>query len=127
VIVVVLGVQILVLSLVLSIKVLVLSLVLGIELTVESAMLPPGHRLAVCCPMLSVEVLMFSLMLSIEVLVLSLMLGVQALMLSPVLLILIMGKDNRCSEQHAGEWKNGKGGFLQVGLHTITSNVFRTL
>jgi len=113
-----------VIVLVLSVEVLMLSSMCSLKLTMETTVLPSRHRLLVGFPVGSVEVLMLSLVLSVEVLVLSLVLGVQVLVLSPVLLILVMGRDNWCSKQHAGEWKHGKGGFLQVGLHTITSFVF---
>src|SRR5215813_1043458 len=118
VIVLMLGVQILVLSLVLRVEVLMFSAVLGVELTVETTVLPPGHRIAMSFAVDRLQILVLRLVLRVEVLVLSLVLGVQALVLSPVLLILVMGRDNWCSKQHAGEWKHGKGDFLQVGLHT---------
>jgi len=124
VIVLVLVLEILVLSLVLSVEVLMFSAVRSFELTVEPTVLPPRHWELMCFLVRSIKVLVHSPVLSIEILVLSLVLGVQALVLSPVLLILVMGRDNWCSKQHAGEWKHGQGGFLQVGLHTITSFVF---
>jgi len=116
VIVLVLVLEIMVLSPVLGVEVLMLSPVLSLKLTMKTMVLPPGHRLRVLSPVLGVEVL-----------VLSPVLDVQAPMLSAVLLILVMGKNNRCGKQQAGERKNGKDGFLQVDLHKMASFIFQTL
>ena len=127
VIVLVLGVQILVLSLVLSVEVLMFSAVRSFELTVEPTVLPPRHWELMCFLVRSIKVLVLSPVLSVEPLVLSPVLDVQAPMLSAVLLILVMGKNNRCGKQQAGERKNGKDGFLQVDLHKMASFIFQTL
>ncbi len=112
VIVLVLVLEILVFSLVLSIEALVFSAVCSTELTVEPTVLPPRHWELMCFLVRSIKVLVLSPVLSIEVLVPSLVLGVQALVLSPVLLILVMSKDNRCRPQQSSKGKNGQGSFL---------------
>jgi len=109
VIILVLGIQLIMLSLMLRIEGPVLSPVLGGKLTVETTVLSLRHMLFMCCPMLSVKVLMVSLMLSIQVLVFGTMLGVEPFMHR---LMFIMGKDLWGRPQQASERKYGQGHFF---------------
>jgi hypothetical protein len=96
-------------SAVLSVEVLMPSAVLFFEPTVQAAVLAPGHRLGVCCPMLSPEFLVLCLVFGAKLLMTCLMLGSECLVLS---LVPVISKDSRCRPQQSSKGKNGQGSFL---------------